>query len=86
MKHKFVWNIVVVGAAVATGVALSIRPWQVYREQKQLASDAVQEMREAEGKKTDLTRQKSKYESALGREELARKQGYRRADERPIGE
>ena len=51
-----------------------------------LADDSIKEMRAAEDKKADLTRQRAKYESALGREELARKQGYRRPDETPIGD
>jgi hypothetical protein len=72
--------------AIGTGVGLSIKPWRVYREQRKIADESIKEMREAEGKKATLTRERAKYESALGREELARKQGYRRPDERPIGD
>lgn len=86
MNSKLVWNLVVVGASVALGVTLSLRPWQVYREQRKIADESIKEMRSAESKKTELTRERSKYETALGREELARKQGYRRPDEQPIGE
>ncbi len=86
MKSKVMWNFAIAGVAIVTGIMLSLKPWQVYGEQRRLADDAVKEMRGAEAKKTDLTRQRAKYESAIGREELARKQGYRRPDERPIGE
>lgn len=86
MKQKTLWNVGLTAAAVAVGLALSAKPWQYYREQKKLAEAATQEMREAESKRTELVRQKAKYESALGREELARKQGYRRPDEQPLGE
>lgn len=84
MKRKLVWNVAILVAAVGTGLALSARPWQVYREQRKIADESIREMREAEGKKAELTRQRAKVETALGREELARKQGYRRPDEIPI--
>lgn len=77
--------IVIIVAAMALGIGLSAKPWQVYREQRKLADDAQREMRAAESKKTELTRQRARAESSLGREELARKQGYRRPDESPIG-
>ena len=84
MKSKLVWNLAILFAAVGVGVALSVRPWQVYREQRKIADDSISEMREAEGKKAELTRQRAKYETALGREELARKQGYKRPNEKSI--
>ncbi len=77
--------VVIVLVAVALGFALSLRPWQVAREQRKIADEAQREMRLAESKKTELTRQRAHAESSLGREELARKQGYRRPDETPIG-
>lgn len=86
MSNKLVWNVAIVAAAVATGVALSVRPWQVYGEQRKIADDSIKEMRDAESKKSELTRQRAKYETALGREELARQQGYRRPDERPVAD
>lgn len=84
MKSKLVWNLAIVFAAVGVGVALSAKPWQVYREQRKIADESIAEMRSAEGKKADLTRQRAKYETSLGREELARKQGYKRPDETSI--
>ncbi len=86
MKSKVIWNLAIAGTAIVAGIMLSLKPWQVYGEQRRLADDSIKEMRAAEDKKADLTRQRAKYESALGREELARKQGYRRPDETPIGD
>jgi len=86
MKSKLIWNLAIVGVAIVTGIMLSLKPWQVYNDQRKLAAEAVSDMRVAEGKRAELTRQRAKYESAIGREELARKQGYRRPDETPIGE
>lgn len=82
--NKLVVNSIIVASAIGVGVGLSLKPWQVYREQRKLADEAIREMRVAESKKIELTRQRAKAESSLGREELARKQGYRRADEEPI--
>lgn len=82
--NKLVVTSIIVASAIGLGVGLSLKPWQVYREQRKLADDAIREMRVAESKKTELTRQRAKAESSLGREELARKQGYRRPDETPI--
>lgn len=82
--NRLVVSSIIVVSAVGLGVGLSLKPWQVYREQRKLADDAVVEMRQAESKKTALTRKRAQAESSLGREELARKQGYRRADETPI--
>jgi len=82
--NKLVVNSIIVACAVGVGVGLSLKPWQVYREQRKLADEAIREMKMAEGKKIDLTKQRARAESSLGREELARKQGYRRNDETPL--
>ncbi|MCC7434940.1 MAG: hypothetical protein IT363_09670 [Methanoregulaceae archaeon] len=82
--NKLVVTSIIVVSAIGLGVGLSLKPWQVYREQRKLADDAIREMRTAESKKTELTRQRAQAESSLGREELARKQGYRRPDETPL--
>jgi hypothetical protein len=84
MKAKAIWNSLFVVAAVAAGLLLSAKPWQVYTEQRALADQSIEEMREAEKNRNELTRQKARYESSIGREELARKQGYLAEGERPI--
>lgn len=83
MNRKGLWNGLFIAAAIGAGIALSMKPWQVYEVQRDKASSAVQEMREAEHNRAELTRQKARYESSLGREELARKMGYTMPGEQP---
>ena len=84
MNKRLLWNVLFVLAAVGVGIGLSIKPWQVYREQRKLADAALLDMRDAEKNKAELTRKKARYESAIGKEELARSQGYRQLNETPI--
>jgi hypothetical protein len=86
MNKKLFWNSAFVLAAIATGIALSVKPWQVYAEQRAKADAAVEDMREAEQSRVQLTREKAKYEGSLGREELAREQGFRRPGEVAVPE
>jgi hypothetical protein len=81
MKAKLFFNIVFLLAAVTLGVGLSLKPWQVYREQRKNADGYLRDARKAETDRVELERQKGKYESSLGREELAREGGYRKKNE-----
>ena len=49
--NKLVVTSIIVASAIGLGVGLSMKPWQVYREQRKLADDAIREMRTAESKK-----------------------------------
>ena len=84
MKDKRIWNLLFVGAAVATGVALSLKPWRIYTEQRKLANDKISEMSAAETGRTKLMEQKVKLESATGREKIARDYGFRKPGEQPL--
>jgi cell division protein FtsB len=84
MKRTIGLDLLIVLAALVVGVGLSIKPWQVYREQRELADKHVGEMRKAEAAREDLLRQRAKYESAVGREELARSQGYVKPGEQVV--
>lgn len=84
MKKRRLFNLLFVLSAIALGIAFSIKPWQVYREQRHAADAALAEMRDAEKSRTELTIKKARYESAIGKEELARSQGYRQANETPV--
>ena len=84
MKRKLFLNGLFILAAVGLGIALSIKPWQVYRLQRNAADAALLDMRKAESERADLSRKKAQYESTLGKEELARNQGYRQANETPV--
>jgi len=78
--------VVVVVAAVGTGLFLSRKPWIDYREQKSLANDAKLDMQKAESDRAGYVRQTAKAESRAGREAIARERGYRRPNETPIDE
>ena len=84
MARKPTWSILIVVVGVATGMALSLKPWQHYREQKEIANNARAEMKATEQQRSELMREKSRLESPVGREELARERGYRRPWEKPI--
>ncbi len=84
MKTRLLLNGIFLLGAVALGVGLSLRPWQVYREQRTKADTYLVEARRAEAQRIDLEEQKARYESPLGREELARERGYRKPNERPL--
>ena len=71
-------------AAVGTGVALSLKPWQVYTEQRSLANEKIAEMEKAEASRTLLMEKKVRMSNATGREEIARNYGYVRAGEQPL--
>jgi hypothetical protein len=84
MNRKLLWNVLFVIAAVGLGIGFSLKPWQVYREQRHAADAALADMRDAEKNRAELTKKKARYESAIGKEELARSQGYRQANETPV--
>jgi cytochrome oxidase assembly protein ShyY1 len=86
MARKLAWHALFVLAAIAVGTAFSYGPWQLYREQREKAHEAAAQMKEAERARADLIRTRNRYDSPIGREELARERGYRRPNERPLEE
>ena len=80
-----IWNLTFVLAAAATGLALSYRPWSVWRDHRAKADQHVQEMRDAERSREELIRQRARMETPLGKEEMAREQGYLKPGETPVG-
>jgi hypothetical protein len=74
-------NVGIVLIGVFSGVALSAKPWQVYKEQRLAADKEIAEMQKSEANRERLVREDAKYKSSLGREELARKEGYRKRGE-----
>ena len=74
----------IVGVAVAMGLFLSKRPWEVYREQQAKATSANKAMKEAERERELLMTQKSKLTSPVGREEIVRGKGYHKPGETSI--
>jgi hypothetical protein len=72
--------VIVVGA----GIAFSLEPWRRYKEQEQKKEAKIAEMQRAEEQAEELVREKARAESALGKEELARRNGFTRRGEQPI--
>lgn len=69
-------NGVIVVVAVIAGVAVSIRPWQVYHEQRKLADEQIADMKRSETKYEELVRDEARMRSNIGKEEMARGRGY----------
>jgi len=83
MRRKLFINGLIAAAALGLGIVLSLGPWQVARLQRNAADKMLSDMKRAEAERAELSRKKAQYESTLGKEELARNQGYRQPDETP---
>jgi len=86
MGRRIVVDALIVVGAIVLGLALSIKPWQGYQEQRRLADRHAAEMRAADKSREDLIRKKAHLESKAGRELAARNQGYTKRGERPADE
>jgi len=84
MSRKAIAPILIALGGIALGAYLSRDTWQVYRAQRADANVANAKMREAERTRAELLRQEARLDSAAGREELARKNGYLKPGEVPI--
>lgn len=84
MARNYGWHALLLVLAAGVGAALSVESWRHYSAQNERAEAAQTEMRLAEAERTRLMRQQTRLESPIGREEGARKLGYRRANERPL--
>ena len=81
---KLGWQVVIVVAAVGTGLYLSKKPWEVYREQRVKSDLISQDMQSAEHEREELMKEKAKMSSPLGREEKMREKNWRRPGETPV--
>lgn len=84
MKRRTMWNLALVAVAIAAGLALSAKPWEAYAKQRASTDRQLAEMRRAEASRAELSRRKAQVESPVGRERLAREQGYRKPGELPV--
>lgn len=76
-------NVILVAAAVATGFGLSAKPWMLARNEQ---ASAARTIASAKADETQMVRDQtvqSRLETELGKEELLRKQGFRRVGEVP---
>ncbi len=86
MRRPTFFGSLLVLTALGVGAYMSLKPWQHFRDQRGRRDAAVQDMEQAEAERVALMRQRARYESPAGREELARTRGYRRPAERPLEE
>ena len=77
------WTALIVVLGILCGVAMSIKPWEKFREEQAQARSAKVEMKQVEREHAELLRQQSKLDSAVGREQLARSRGYKKPAETP---
>jgi hypothetical protein len=83
MKSAAYWIVFVVVAA-SVGAYLAREPWGRYQEERALARRSTEEMKKAEAERAQLIKQKARYKSPAGREELLRENGYTKQGEQPL--
>ena len=81
---KLGWQITIVVAAIAAGLYLSRKPWQVYGEQRNNLADIKAEMREAEAERERMLREKMDLSSPLGKERRIRDAGALKKGEKYV--
>lgn len=81
---KLGWRVFIVVAACATGFYLSRKPWDVYRDQQAKSKEISAEMQEAEKERERMMREKMKYSSSVGKEQIMREKQWSKPGETPI--
>lgn len=82
--NRKTWYAIVVLLGAATGFAFSLKPWQIFSQQKAQAQKVRLDMQSMEEQQTALTERKNRLESPLGKEEYLREKGYVKKGEVPI--
>lgn len=83
---KATYYVCFVLAAVAVALYFGKGPWMAYQQERVKQKAAFEQMKKAENEREALIRQKSKYKSAAGREELLRESGFVKEGEVPLQE
>ena len=82
---KTLWfTLAMLMAGISVGVYSGRMPWDTYRTQQAAADRATTDMQQAESRIADLIRLESRVHSTIGKQELARKQGYLNPGEVPL--
>jgi hypothetical protein len=82
--RRFTWFLVCVAVAIGIAIYLNRETISLYREQIAKQRTAEAEMARHEDAKAKLLREKARLQSPVGREEEARKSGYRREGEKQV--
>lgn len=80
------WTLVIVTAAVGTGLYMSRKPWNEYQRQRQITKQAEADMRKAEQDRAEYVRQTALAQNPSGREAIARERGFRKPNEIAVEE
>ena len=75
----------VVLSAVVCGLYLARAPWQVYREQRTQANEAISDAQTNQMQRASLLKREAELKSPIGHEKLARERGYVKKGEVPLG-
>ena len=78
-----IWMIV--AAAVLCGASFARVPWQVYRQQRANANQAIAEAEHNDSLRVALVKRQAQLKSPIGREKSARERGYLAKGETPYG-
>ena len=70
--------------AFAGGVAASLRPWETFRQQKQTQKELQKEVEQAEDNRAQLLQQEAATKSSVAKEEMARRNGYKKPGEEDL--
>lgn len=81
---KFIVFLLCGAIIVAGALYLNRGTIEIYSEQKQILQDSDARMKNAEAERARLLIEKARLESPAGKEELARKLGYKQAGEVPV--
>jgi hypothetical protein len=77
------WTVIAV--AIACGAYFAREPWQVYRQQRAKANEAVAEAQLNDSLRVALLKREAQLKSPIGREKMARERGYLAKGETPYG-
>ena len=80
---RFAVNGLIAALGLAAGIAVSMGPWRSYMAQRKLTNQNLSDLKRSETDKEEALRREAQVSSAMGREELARKQGWAKPGEIP---
>lgn len=76
--------LVAVALGIAAGIAVSVKPWATYAEQREEAKAVRQELEDVRKERKRLEIEEAKSDSDVGRETKARDAGYHAPGEKEL--